>query len=184
MTAKRVIHVGKKPARHVPVEAGLLFVPVEHEGNSQGSDEEVAVIREIVAELLGREKTDETGKGKGPVVLEDILFVAPYNMQVRKLEAALGPSARIGSVDRFQGQEAAIVIASMCSSDADSSPRGIEFLMNRQRLNVAISRAESLAIVVACPALARMQCRSVEQMSLLNMFCRLVEDEGRGQARL
>jgi len=175
MTAKRVIRHGKNPARCVPVEAGLLFVPVEHEGNSQGSDEEVAVIRDLVGELLGREKTDETGKGKGPVALEDILFVAPYNMQVRKLEAALGSGARIGSVDRFQGQEAAIVIVSMCSSDADASPRGVEFLMNRQRLNVAISRAESLAIVVASPALARMSCRSIEQMALLNIFCRIVE---------
>jgi predicted RecB family nuclease len=183
MTAKRVIRLGKKSARRVPVEAGLLFVPVEHEGNSQGSDEEVAVIRELVAELLGREKTDETGKGKGAVTLEDILVVAPYNMQVRKLEAALGAGAQIGSVDRFQGQEAAIVIASMCSSDADASPRGVEFLMNRQRLNVAISRAESLAIVVASPALTRMQCRSVEQMSLLNTFCRMVEDGGRDGCR-
>lgn len=175
MTAKRVILLGDKPSRRVPVEAGLLFVPVEHEGNSQGSDEEVAIIQELVAELLGREKTDATGKGKGPVTLGDILFVAPYNMQVRKLEAALGPGARIGSVDRFQGQEAAIVIVSMCSSDADASPRGVEFLMNRQRLNVAISRAQSLAIVVASPALARMSCRSVEQMALLNTFCRIVE---------
>lgn len=178
MTAKRVVRLGKKAPRHIPVEAGLLFIPVEHEGNAQGSDEEVAVIRELVAELVGREKTDQAGAVKGPVALEDILFVAPYNMQVRKLEAAMGPGARVGSVDRFQGQEAAIVIVSMCSSDAESSSRGIEFLMNRQRLNVAISRAESLAIVVASPGLARMHCRSVEQMALLNTFCRMVEDGG------
>jgi predicted RecB family nuclease len=181
MTAKRVIRLGKKPPRYVPVEAGLLFVPVEHEGNAQGSDEEVAAIQELVAELLAREKTDEAGKVLGPVSLKDILFVAPYNMQVRKLQAALGPGAKVGSVDRFQGQEAAIVVVSMCSSDAESSSRGIEFLMNRQRLNVAVSRAESLAIVVASPALVRTQSSSVEQMELLNTFCRMVGDGSRRQ---
>ena len=100
----------------------------------------------------------------------DILFVAPYNHQVSKLRATLGPKAKIGSVDKFQGQEAPIVILSMCSSDASDSPRGLEFLLDRQRLNVAISRAQALAIVVGSPSLARTPVTSIKQMRLVNLF--------------
>jgi len=155
-------------------EAGMLFVPVVHEGNTQGSDEEVAVIRELVDELLGREVTNQQGQVAGRLQLADILFVAPYNMQVRKLSRALGARARVGSVDKFQGQEAPVVILSMCASQGEGSPRGLEFLLNKHRLNVALSRAQSLAIVVANPALAQTRCRSLLQMTLLNLFCRII----------
>ena len=104
-----------------------------------------------------------------------MLFVAPYNMQVRKLQEALGPEARVGSVDKFQGQEAPIVILSMGSSEADSSARGMSFLLNANRLNVAISRAQSLAIVVASPRLANPRCTSPEQIRMANLMCRLIE---------
>jgi uncharacterized protein len=151
---------------------------VAHEGNTQGSDEEVMVIRELVNELLGREVTNEKGQVAGRLRLEDMLFVAPYNMQVRKLTAALGSKARVGSVDKFQGQEAPVVILSMCASQGEGSPRGLEFLLNKNRLNVALSRAWSLALVVANPALARTRYSSLPQMALLNLFCRIM-DEGR-----
>jgi len=176
-TRQRVVRV-PPTARYVTREAGILFVPVAHEGNTQGSDEEVAVIRTLVDELLGRELTNTTGQVAGRLQLEDILFVAPYNLQVRKLAAALGSAARVGSVDKFQGQEAPVVILSMCASQGEGSPRGIEFLLNKNRLNVALSRAWSLAIVVANPALALTRCSSLAQMTLLNLFCRIVDEGG------
>ena len=146
-TQKRIVKVPATGQR-VTKAAGLLFVPVDHVGNAQGSEEEVAVIEELVQELLGREVTDVQGQVCKRLELEDILFVAPYNLQVRKLSAALGPGARVGSVDKFQGQEAPVVIISMCSSDGERSPRGLEFVLHKNRLNVALSRAQSLAIVV------------------------------------
>jgi predicted RecB family nuclease len=174
-TRNRVVHV-PSTARRVTQEAGILFIPVAHEGNTQGSDEEVAVILELVKELVGRSVTDGKGQAAGCLQLEDLLFVAPYNLQVRKLSAALGPQARVGSVDRFQGQEARVVLVSMCSSEGGGSPRGIEFLLNTNRLNVALSRAQSLAIVVGNPRLAETRCSSVAQMTLLNLFCRIMEE--------
>jgi uncharacterized protein len=81
-------------------------------------------------------------------------------------------------VDKFQGQEAPVVIVSMCSSSGDSSPRGLDFLLDANRLNVALSRAQSLAIVVGSPEIARTRVGSVGQMKLVNLFCRIVE-EGR-----
>ena len=175
-TAQRVVCVPHAGAHIIRQEAGLVFVPVQHAGNSQGSDEEVERVQEIVAELLGRELTDENGQVVGTLGFEDILCVAPYNMQVRKLQAALGPQARVGSVDKFQGQEAAVVIVSMCASQGASSPRGIEFLFNRNRLNVALSRARSLAIVVANPGLSQTRCSSVANMALVNVLCRVMEE--------
>jgi uncharacterized protein len=156
----------------VPAEAGVVFVPVEHEGCDQASDEEVEVIVRIVAELLGRTVTDRHG-GPRPMTLKDILFVAPYNMQVRRLKHRLPAGARVGSVDKFQGQEAPVVIVSMSASSLDDSPRGAEFLLNPNRLNVAVSRAEALAIVVAAPGLLDTRCRSVREMRLVNLLCRL-----------
>jgi uncharacterized protein len=176
--ARRVVRVPAGGGGLVPVEAGLLFVPVGHEGNAQASEEEAAVVQALLVDLFGRERTDEHGSLAGTVGPEDVLIVAPYNMQVRLLKRSVPPAVRIGSVDRFQGQEASIVIVSMCASDGESSPRGIDFLFDRNRLNVAISRAMSLAIVVGSPDLARTRCSTIEQMRLVNTFCRIVE-EGR-----
>jgi uncharacterized protein len=156
----------------VPAEAGVVFVPVEHDGCDQASNEEVETIARIVKELLGRTVTDRHG-GPRRMALNDILFVAPYNMQVRRLKHRFGAQARVGSVDKFQGQEAPVVIVSMCASSLDESPRGAEFLLNPNRLNVAVSRAEALAIVVASPGLLDTRCRSVREMKLVNLLCRL-----------
>ncbi len=175
-TAKRRVCVPKSATRIITQEAGLIFVPVIHAGNTQGSDEEVQTICTIVAELLGRDLTDTSGQRVRQLALSDILCVAPYNMQVRKLQAALGPKARVGSVDKFQGQEAPVVILSMCASQGDTSPRGIDFLFHKNRLNVALSRAQSLAVVVASPALARTRCQSLAQMEQVNLFCRVMEE--------
>ncbi len=170
---RRVIRVPAK-ARRITAEAGLVYVPVPHEGNSQSSAEEADAVREIYAELLDREKTGIDGRPDGVIGPNDVLIVAPYNMQVRLLKSVLPGGARVGSVDLFQGQEAAAVIVSMCASDAESSPRGLDFLLDRRRLNVAISRAKSLAIVVGSPELARARCSTVEQLALVNTYCRAV----------
>jgi len=154
--------------------SGICFVPVEHEGNTQASDEEVDMIRRIARELIGTPIWPDEEDRPRTVTLNDILFVAPYNFQVNKLKAALGPRARVGSVDKFQGQEAPVVILSMCTSDAAESPRGIEFLFSKNRLNVAISRAQALAIVIANPKLANTAVTSLEQMQQINFFAELV----------
>jgi predicted RecB family nuclease len=170
-TAGRTIRVPDH-ARLVREEAGIVFVPVDHEGNTRASEEEVQAIRELMSELLGRQLVLPNGKTR--VLAEsDVLIVAPYNMQVRALSQAL-PTARVGTVDKFQGQEAPVVIVSMCASSAEGSARGMEFLFNRNRLNVAISRAQCLAIIVGSPALPHAHAKSVKQMRLANLFCRAV----------
>jgi len=161
-------------AQTIQVPAGLLFVPVPHEGNSQGSDEEVEKVSELVRELLGTVNYQE-GTRSRKLLPQDLLIVAPYNMQVRKLKHRL-PRLQIGTVDKFQGQEAPVVIYSMCASSSEDCPRGMKFLFSRNRTNVALSRAKSLAIVVASPALARVACGSVSRMQLANIFCRILSD--------
>lgn len=155
------------------IESGIVFIPVEHEGNTQGADEEVEQIEELVAQLLKANIVQEDGSHRR-VSMSDILFVAPYNLQRVKLQQALGSDAKVGTVDKFQGQEAPIVILSMCSSDANESSRGLDFLLDRKRLNVALSRAMSLAIVVGNPSLALTHVTNVKQMRLLNLFSAIV----------
>jgi uncharacterized protein len=173
-TALRVVKV-PDGAERLCVDAGLFFVPVVHDGNSRSSAEEAEMIRTLARELLGREKTDTRGAVIGTIGWEDMLFVAPYNVQVHLLQQVLGEQAKVGSVDRFQGQEAPIVFVSMCASSVDESARGIDFLFNKNRLNVAISRAQSLAIVVGNPALARTDVQTLEQMTQVNLFACLCE---------
>jgi uncharacterized protein len=160
-------------------EAGLVFLPVVHEGNVQSSDEELGMIRTITHELIGREKIDANGKPAGKVTMDDILIVAPYNMQVRRLRDGL-KGARVGSVDKFQGQEADIVIVSMCSSFGEYGSRGLEFILDQNRMNVAISRARTLAIVVGDPRIAGAAAGSIPSMRRLNLYCRLVQDHQTG----
>jgi len=154
--------------------SGIAVVPVLHQGNGQASDEEVDVINELVEQLLGVGYVSDRGEVEGEITLNDILLVTPYNLQVGKLRDRLGKEARIGTVDKFQGQEAPVVIVSMCASTTEDAPRGIEFLLNRNRLNVAVSRAQCLAIVVASPALAMANCSTLEQMTQVNLFCKLM----------
>ena len=107
--------------------------------------------------------------------VNDILVVAPYNAQVAELRKALPDGARVGTVDKFQGQEAPIVIYSLASSSVDEAPRGMEFLFSPNRLNVGTSRARCAVIVVASPKLFEPECRSPEQMRWANAFCRYHE---------
>jgi uncharacterized protein len=150
--------------------SGLSFVPVSHLDCRQKSEEEGRRVREIFASLLNQRWVD-LEKGKRVLGIDDILVVSPYNIQVNHLQSILPPGARVGTVDRFQGQEAAVVIVSMTTSSAADIPRGMEFLYSRNRLNVAISRAKSLAIVVASPLLLEAPCSRVEQLQLVNTLC-------------
>ena len=155
---------------------GLRFVPVEHAGNTHASTEEADRVSALVGELLdaGATWVDKEGDRR-PLTLQDILVVAPYNAHVAALRAALPDGARVGTVDKFQGQEAPIAIFSMATSTADEAPRGMAFLYSLHRLNVATSRARCAAAVVASPALLAPDCRTPEQMRLANPFCRFLE---------
>ena len=171
-------YLAANPEGPLNSEAGIIYLSVEHEGNSQACDEEVAVIVQQSRQLLGRTFTAKDGI-KRAISWSDILFVAPYNHQVNKLREALvqlpgGDDAQIGSVDKFQGQEAPIVFLSMCASDANASPRGMDFLFDKHRINVAVSRAQSLAVVVASPKLAQSTAGNIRQQKLVNVFARLV----------
>jgi uncharacterized protein len=153
----------------------LWFVPVVHEGNQSYSTEEVelvAAITEILTQA-GSTWTDRGGNQR-PLSLDDILIVPPYNNQVNRLTDRL-PSANVGTVDKFQGQEAAVVIYSMTTSTPEDAPRGMEFLYNLNRFNVATSRARSGCIVVGNPRLFSPECRTPRQMELANVLCRYGE---------
>lgn len=153
---------------------GLRWLPVEHEGNRTSSSEEAAAVVQVHAALLGRPWADADGT-EAPIGIDDILVVAPYNAQVRLLAESLPDGARVGTVDKFQGQEAPVVLVSLAASSADDAPRGMEFLYSRNRLNVAVSRAKALSVMVAQPALLSVRCRTVDQMRLANVLCRYVE---------
>jgi superfamily I DNA and/or RNA helicase len=155
--------------------SGLRIVPVVHTGNQNSSPEEADVISRLVADILGSATSwvDREGVEK-PVTLEDILIIAPYNAQVFDLKDRLS-AARIGTVDKFQGQEAPIVIYSMATSTSVDAPRGMNFLYSLNRLNVATSRAKALSILVCSPALFEPECRTPEQMKMVNAFCRYSE---------
>lgn len=157
--------------------AGLWHVPVEHDGNQNSSTEEVAAVEQVVERLLTAKATWTDAEGVerslGP---GDILVVAPYNAHVSLLEERLDDRGiRVGTVDRFQGQEAPVVIYSTATSRPEDAPRGMEFLYSLNRLNVATSRARCACILVANPRLLEPECRSPQQMKLANALCRFAE---------
>jgi predicted RecB family nuclease len=155
--------------------AGLWFVPMDHEGNRNSCPEEVEVVTRIVQSLLQPEVRWFYGAGNSrPIREEDILIVAPYNAQVSDLLVRL-PKMRIGTVDKFQGQEAPVVIYSLTTSSPEEAPRGMEFLYSLNRLNVATSRAMANVIVVANPKLFEPECQTPRQMQLANALCRYLE---------
>jgi uncharacterized protein len=133
----------------------------------------VAVVRAIYQALLEGRWRDRAGDVR-PIGPEDLLVVAPYNAQVGALSDVL-PDARIGTVDKFQGQEAPVVIYSMATSSQADAPRGMEFLYSANRLNVATSRARCAVILVASPELFDVACRTPAQAALADGFCRYLE---------
>ena len=153
---------------------GIVMIAAEHEGCSQKSVEEGDIIKAKYHALLGQKFTDRDGSTR-PITEDDILVVTPYNVQVNYLRSLLPDNARVGTVDKFQGQEAPIVLISMVTSSAEDLPRNIEFLYSKNRLNVAVSRAQCLAVVVANPKLLEIPCGTIQQMKLVNTFCWLDE---------
>ena len=156
--------------------AGPWYVPVEHDANQSASREEVEVVAGLVARLTERGVRWRDREGHEHALgLDDILVIAPYNAQVADLAARLPQGARVGTVDRFQGQEAPVVIYSMTTSTPEDAPRGMEFLYSPNRFNVATSRARCSCIVVGSPRLFEPDCQSPKQMKLANAFCRFLE---------
>ena len=156
--------------------SGLFYVPVEHSGNQNNSAEEVEAVARIVEDLRRDGVTWTNKEGASlPLGPADILVVAPYNAQVGALSRRLGDLARVGTVDKFQGQEAPVVIYSMTSSSAEEAPRGMSFLYSPNRLNVATSRARCTCILVASPRLLEPETHSPDQMKWANGLCRYRE---------
>jgi len=155
--------------------AGLRFLPVIHSGNQNCSPEEADAVKHLVEGILKSKPiwVDRDGK-EAALRLEDIVIITPYNAQVFEIQQRL-PGARVGTVDKFQGQEAPIAIYSMATSSHADAPRGMEFLYSLNRLNVATSRAKCLSIVVASPELLEAECRTPRQIQLVNAFCRFME---------
>jgi predicted RecB family nuclease len=155
--------------------AGLWIVPVEHEGSRNSSAEEVEAVARIAEGLLKPKVKWFYSAGNSRRLKEDdILIVAPYNAQVADLKTRL-PQMRIGTVDKFQGQEAPVVIYSLTTSSPEDAPRGMEFLYSLNRLNVATSRAMTTVILVGSPKLFEPECRTPRQMQLANAFCGYLE---------
>lgn len=167
--AKQCLLLGND-AHPALMPTGIRYIPIEHDACSQRSQEEADLVVELVNSLLKQRYRDKNGQEK-PMTLNDILVVAPYNMQVNLLKKMLPEGTRVGTVDKFQGQEAEAVIVSMATSSGEYLPRFIEFLYSKNRLNVAISRAKCLALFIANPALMAIRCSTPEEMALVNTLC-------------
>jgi len=169
ITDKRKISFDKK---HIIKKEGVHHISMDHKDNIQKSIEEGQVIKKILNEMIGLKYFD--GAKDRKLTLEDFLIISPYNAQVNYLMSVL-KNAKVGTIDKFQGQEAAVTIISMTSSDSDILPRNKEFFFNRNRLNVAISRAQCVSIILFNPELLKTSPRSVEQIKLLNNFYKLLK---------
>lgn len=160
--------------------SGLRWLSVQHRGNTNQSEEEVAAVSALLGELLAENEAGERATfhhagGQRPLEARDILVVAPYNAQVAALRRALPGEVRVGTVDKFQGQEAPIVVYSLTSSSGADAPRGLEFLYSLNRLNVATSRARALVVLVASPELFNAQCKTPRQLQLVSALCTYLE---------
>ena len=155
--------------------AGLYYLPVEHDGNQNCSPEEAQAIRALVNGILENKASWVDGDGREqPVTLDEIMIITPYNAQVFEIQKCL-PGAWVGTVDKFQGQEAPIAIYSTATSSHADAPRGMEFLYSLNRLNVATSRAKCVSIMVSSPQIFEAECRKPRQIQLANAFCRYLE---------
>ncbi len=162
-----------------PESSGVYFIPALHSGCTQGSQEEADQVVKLVSELVGKRAVIH-GKERA-LDLKDILIVAPYNMQVEWIRRAFKSlpkkaqaDLRVGTVDRFQGQEAAVVILSMSASPDAKMSRGVDFLLDLNRMNVALSRAQAASFVVGHPSLADIRTLNPETARLVNAYCKVV----------
>lgn len=162
------------PEEAVFAGAGIRYLPVLHEGNRNESIEEALRIKAALISILGGTWTDRSGTEEA-LTTKDVLVVAPYNKQVAVLRSVLPSGIEIGTVDKFQGREAPVVFYSMATSSSDELPREFEFLYSLNRLNVAISRAQVLAVLVCSPDLLAPRCNTTRQVELVNALCKLVD---------
>jgi len=160
------------------IPPGLTPIPVEHTGNATASPEEALEIVGLIRDLLGRDWIDATDATARPLAQRDLIVVTPYNAQLTEVRATLDAAGYtevpVGTVDKFQGQEAAVAIVSLAASSAAAAPRGVEFLLLKNRLNVAISRAKWAAYLVYSPGLLDTLPRTPEGVAQLSAFIRLV----------
>ena len=155
---------------------GIFYLPTDHIDCTQKSDEEAKIINDYYNKILGQDYK-EGGEIK-KISHDDIMVVAPFNMQVNNLEKIIDTKdARIGTIDKFQGQESKVVFISMTSSDPENLPRHKEFFFSRNRLNVAISRAQCVAIILFNSNLLLTSCQKINEMRLVNNFCKLLKYE-------
>ena len=180
--AGRLEHAEITARRSVAAGDGLVFRPVEHAGNGQLSREEAHEVATAIRALLDTGYTDERGSTRA-LTVEDVLVVTPYNAQVRALKQTVPEGVRVGTVDKFQGQEAPVVIVSLASSSGEEAPRGLGFVFNRNRINVATSRAQCRVELVCSPRLLEADCKTVEEMRLVNALCRFAELAGSPERR-
>ena len=154
---------------------GLVFEAVEHSGRSVHAPEEIDRIEQLVDALLGSRYAIARGNRteEGVLNANNILVTAPYNVQVNRLQQRLHGKARVGTVDKFQGQEAPVAIHSLTASSGEEAPRGVGFLLEPNRLNVAISRAQCLSIVVGSAGLASGVANTVAEAEQINRLCRM-----------
>jgi uncharacterized protein len=153
---------------------GIHVRPVTHESRSQSSREEAVAVAAEIGRLIGTSFSDGGGRTRA-LTAEDVLVVTPYNAQVRMIRSVVPHGVRVGTVDKFQGQEAAIVLVSFASSSGPDSPRGIGFAFEPHRVNVATSRGQCRVVVFCSPELLHAECHTIEQMKLMNAICRFVE---------
>jgi predicted RecB family nuclease len=157
--------------------AGLRFIPVEHAHNSASSVEEADAIVHAIRELMRGGCVDDDNIVR-KMEAKNIIIVTPYNAQRVLIEQKLreaGLETAVGTVDKFQGQQAAVVFYSMATSSGDDVPRDLGFLFEQNRLNVAVSRARAMSVVVCSPRLLDVACHTPEQMALVNFLCAYVE---------
>ncbi len=164
-----------KQAKHITKPHGVLSIAVQHVGNTQSSEEEVIVVQQLINELKTGTFTDKKGN-ISPIVDNDILIITPYNMQVNLLKEKLEGDLNVSTIDGIQGQEAPVVIISMAASDVAESSRGLDFVFDINRLNVAVSRAQALAIIVASEGLEQAHVNSLKQIEKVGFFIKLKEN--------
>jgi superfamily I DNA and/or RNA helicase len=170
--------IGPEPVRGV----GSRLLPAEHTGGDNVAPDEARQVAALATTLVrsGATWIDQHGTER-PIGWNDVLIVAPYNAQVGEIRRHLPAEARVGTVDKFQGQEAPVSVYSMTTSTPEDAPRGMDFLYSRNRLNVATSRARCVAIVVATPELIRVRARNPKQMRLANALCLFAEHAAGGK---
>ena len=173
ITKTRSVKLNLEPIKN----EGIFYVPIDHTGCSQRSDEEADLVEKIFNKIINKEF--KVGEKKGKISTNDIMVIAPYNAQANnireRLKKKFDNDVRVGTIDLFQGQEAKVVLISMTTSDVESLPRHKDFFFSRNRLNVAISRAENVAIIIFNEKLLLASANSIEEMKLMNNFCKLLK---------